>query len=67
MRLLSEWPLQTGIDVIEAIAEAQDAKHYKVTFSDSTGGRRAIVGITLEALTNLAETAADLVDCARWP
>lgn len=65
MRLLSEWPLQAGIAVISAVAEVQDATHYKVTFADSTGGRRAIVGLTLDALTDLTESAADLVDAAR--
>ena len=65
MRLLTEWPLQAGIDVVSAVAEAQDVTRYRVTFVDSTGGRRAIVGITLDALTDLAGGAADLVDAAR--
>lgn len=65
MRLLSEWPLQAGIDVVSAVAEAQNITRYRVTFADSTGGRRAIVGITLDALTDLAGGAADLVGAAR--
>ena len=51
--------------VVNAVAEAEGATLYKVTFSDSTGGRRAVVRMSLAALTSLADTAGDLVAAAR--